>query len=78
LTSGYDYKSLTPIRGEDRVINKLKFTGKPSKIFDGLAAQLYTKLTTGTGVMYFNHDFALTPKTLAQNSKLNQFWNNVA
>jgi hypothetical protein len=60
------------------VINKLKFTGKSSKIFDGLAAQLYSKLTTGTGVTYFNHHWAVTPQTLLQNSKLNEFWNNVA
>jgi hypothetical protein len=60
------------------VTNKLKFTGKPSKIFDGLAAQLYTKLTTGTGVAYFNHHWAVIPQTLTQNPKLNQFWNSIA
>jgi hypothetical protein len=78
LTSGYDQKSLSPIRGEERVINKLKFTGKSSYIFDGLPAQLYTKLTTGTGVVYFNHVLGLTPQTLLQNKKLNEFWDNIA
>jgi hypothetical protein len=71
LTSGYDSKVLTAIRGEVAVLNKLKFTGKASYIFDGLAAQLYTKLTTGTGVTYFNHHWAVTPQTILQNSKLN-------
>jgi len=78
LTSGYDSKVLTAIRGEVAVINRLKFTGKASYVFDGLAARLSTKLTTGQGVAYFNHHWAVTPQTLAQNSKLNVFWNNVA
>jgi len=36
--------------------------------------RLITKLTTGQGIAYFNHHWAISRSTYDNNKKLNDFW----
>lgn len=77
LTSGYDIKSLSSVRGESGVVNTLKLFS-PSYLFDDMSAQLRYSLVSGTGLLFFNHVYAVLSNYTASNQKFKDFWNIVS
>lgn len=78
LTSGYDEKAISPVRGDTGIINPLDFTSNPSYLFDDVNADLRNKISRGQGLFYFNHKYAVTPSYFDNNRDLNGFWTVVA
>lgn len=74
LTSGYDSKWLSPVTGESGVVNKLALKN-PSYLYDDLSDDLKTLLSTGKGLVYFNHVWAVSLSYFQSNPKLTSFWN---
>jgi gamma-glutamyl-gamma-aminobutyrate hydrolase PuuD len=54
LTSGYDSKVLSSVRGESAVRNRIAIKS-PSYLFDDLSTTLKSNLQNGDGLLYFNH-----------------------
>ena len=59
LTSGYDSKVLSPVRGESGVRNTLNIQGK-TYLYDGISTELKYNLENGQGSTYFNHVYAVS------------------
>jgi gamma-glutamyl hydrolase len=77
LTSGYDSKWLTSVRGESAVKNRISIK-TPSYLFDDLSPTLKNSLENGVGIVYFNHVYAVTPSYYQTNQVLKSFWNIVS
>jgi gamma-glutamyl hydrolase len=74
LTNNFQ-SPLSAIRGQTAVLNTIKFpNADKGTLFSDMSAQLMTKLTTGQGITYFNHHWAITSETYANNKRLNDFW----
>lgn len=43
-----------------------------------MSDRLITKLTTGQGITYYNHHWAVLRSTFDNNNKLNSFWKIIA
>ena len=70
---------LSPVRGEQSIINTIKFiTGDKGYVFEGMSDKLITKLTTGQGVTYYNHEEAILMSTYNTTKKLSDFWKVIA
>ena len=69
LTSGYDKKVISPVRGEDAVINKISIKS-PSYLFDDLPTNIQNKLQNGQGIVYFHHSFGVLAATYQNTDKL--------
>jgi gamma-glutamyl hydrolase len=74
LTSGYDRSILSPVRGEDSIINTVSIR-TPSYLFDDLSANLKNKLQNGQGLLYYHHSYAVLATTYQNNERLRSFWN---
>ncbi len=73
LTSGFSETILQPIRGSEHMLNVLKFVER-SVLFDDLDANLKSKLTTGPGILYFNHEDGLPIANFRENKRMTDFW----
>lgn len=73
LTSGFDETILQPIRGSEHMLNVLKFE-ESSVLFDDLNANLRNKLTTGPGILYFNHEDGVKVSSYRNNRRMIDFW----
>jgi gamma-glutamyl hydrolase len=70
-----DYKNvLSPVRGETALLNTIKFTDTKGYLFETMPDRLIQKLTTGQGITYFNHHYAVLSSTYDNNRKLSDFW----
>lgn len=66
---------LSPVRGQHPIINTIKFTtGDKGYLFKDIPEKLITKLTTGQGMVYYNHFEAILSSTYDNNKKLKDFW----
>lgn len=77
LTSGYDSKVLSLVRGEKGVINTLSIK-EDGYLYSGLTPTLKYNLQNGQGVTYFNHAFAVSTSYYQSNPKFKSFWNIVS
>jgi len=56
-------------------LNTIKFVSTDKgTLFTDMPERLITKLTTGQGIAYFNHHWAISRSTYDNNKKLNDFW----
>lgn len=67
---------LTAVRGQTAVLNTIKFILATDKgaLFSDMPDKLIAKITTGQGITYFNHHWAVSTATYLNNKKLNDFW----
>jgi gamma-glutamyl hydrolase len=77
LTSGYDSKVLSAVRGEVALLNTLNIL-KSSYLLEDISTDLKNKLTKGQGITYFNHHYAVTTTYYQNNKNFNTFWNLIA
>ena len=74
LTNNY-VSPLSAVRGETAVMNTIKFpTTDRGTLFTDMPERLITKLSTGNGITYFNHHWAVLRSTYDSNTRLNSFW----
>ena len=73
LTSDYDPKCLTSVRGETAVKNTIKLTNT-SYLYDDLSDTLKYNLQNGQGILYFNHAVAVRTSYFYGSSSLRAFW----
>lgn len=74
LTNNY-VSPLSAVRGETAVLNTIKFpTSDRGTLFTDMPDRLITKVTSGNGIAYFNHHFAILRSTYDANTRLNSFW----
>lgn len=59
LTSGYDDNVITPVTGEGAIVNTLQFISRDSYILTNWTEENYQSATTGNGVLYYNHHWAV-------------------
>ena len=61
LTNNY-VSPLTAVRGQTAVINTIKFTTPTDKgaLFTDMPDRLLNKVTSGQGIAYFNHHWAVS------------------
>ena len=78
ITSGNtnNMSTLSPVRGEINVINTMKFVNSSDRgyIFGDLPERLIQKLTTGQGVMFYDHNWIVSMDTYNNNKNLSSFW----
>jgi gamma-glutamyl hydrolase len=77
LTSGNNnnMSTLSPVRGEVDVLNTMKFiSSDKGYVLGDMSDRLISKLTTGQGVMYYNHHWIVSMDTYNSNKNLNTFW----
>ncbi len=77
LTANYQ-NVLSPVRGQTAILNTIKFTDTRGYLFSTMSQQLITKLTTGQGITYYNHHYAVLRSTYDSNTRLSTFWKVVA
>lgn len=77
LTSGYDSKVLSSVRGESAVKNRLAIK-TPSYLFGDLSTTLKNNLENGNGIVYFNHVWAVSTSYYQTNEVFKAFWNIVS
>ena len=66
---------LTAVRGQTAVLNTIKFvTADKGTLFSDMSDKLISKVTTGQGIAYFNHHWAVSRDTYDNNKNLNGFW----
>lgn len=66
---------LTAVRGQTAVLNTIKFvTTDKGTLFTDMSDKLIAKVSTGQGIAYFNHHWAISRTTYDNNKKLNDFW----
>jgi gamma-glutamyl hydrolase len=73
LTSGFDSSVLQPITGSDHMINIIKIQ-ESSYLYDDLSSDLRTELTSGPGILYFNHEDGLKESSFRNSKNLTSFW----
>ena len=76
LTSNYNNSILTRVYGDEAIIHPINLLSE-SYIFATLVSGQKDKLTKGNGIMYFNHNWAVTIETFNDNINLKNFWNLV-
>lgn len=60
-------------------MNTIKFASSDKgTLFSDLSDKLISKLTTGQGITYFNHHWAISRATFDANKNLNSFWRLIA
>lgn len=74
LTSNYDDNILTRVHGDEAIIHPITLLSD-GYLFQTLYAPQRDKLTKGNGIMYFNHNWAVTLDTFNTNTYLKNFWN---
>ncbi len=77
LTSNYNSSILTRVHGDDAIIHPLNLISD-SYMFATLNSVQKDKLTKGNGIMYFNHNWAVSLDTYNTNLPLKGFWNLIA
>lgn len=77
LTSNYNDAILSRVHGDDAIILPITFTSE-GYIFSTLNPTQKEKITKGRGLMYFNHNWAVTMDTFNSNILLKNFWNLIA
>jgi hypothetical protein len=77
LTSGYDSKVLSPVRGESAVKNTIKIVGS-SYLYGDVTPNLKYELENGQGIVYFNHVWALSSSYFHGSTYLKDFWRLVS
>ena len=77
LTSGYDSKVLSPVRGEQAVINRISIKN-PGYLFSDIPASIKNSLENGVGIVYFNHVYAVSTSYPTTNEVFRNFWNIAA
>lgn len=73
LTSGYDSKVLSSVRGESGVRNTLLIK-QDGYLYSDLTPTLKYNLQNGQGVTYFNHVFAVSTAYYQSSQELKSFW----
>ena len=73
LTSGYDDKCLSGVRGETAVKNTIKITDQ-SYLYDNLSDNLKYNLQNGQGILYFNHNLAVKTDYFYNSPSMKAFW----
>jgi gamma-glutamyl hydrolase len=68
--------ALSRVRGEINVLNTMKFVNPADKgyILGDLPDKLLQKLTTGQGVMFYDHNWIVSMDTYNSNKNLSTFW----
>ena len=78
LTSNYDNSVLSRVHGDDAIVLPLDLTGKESYLMKTFTETQISNMTKGHGLMYYNHNWAVTVTTFNQNSRLKSFWDLIA
>lgn len=74
LTNNFS-SPLSAVRGETAVMNTIKFaSADKGTLFSDMSQKLTTKITSGQGIAYFNHHWAISRSTFDANKNLNSFW----
>jgi hypothetical protein len=78
VTSGNpnNMSTLSPVRGEINVLNTMKFVNNSDRgyVLGDLPERLIGKLTTGQGVMFYDHNWIVSMDTYNNNKNLSSFW----
>lgn len=77
LTSGYDSKILSSVRGEQAVINRISIKN-PGYLFSDIPTSVKNSLENGVGIVYFNHLYAVSSSYPTTNEVFRNFWNIAA
>jgi gamma-glutamyl hydrolase len=73
LTSRFDENIMQPIEGNQHTLNVLRFQ-EPSYVYDDLDPDMRQKLTTGPGILYFNHEMGLLESSYRNSKYMVDFW----
>lgn len=75
FTSGKNGSIFTRLQQpDDSQIHPLILTDEKTELYGELTNQQRELVSTEKGVLYFNHNFGLTPETYHNNEKLKKFW----
>lgn len=78
ITSGStnNMTALSRVRGEINVIRTMKFVNQSDRgyILGEMTPRQIEKLTTGEGVMFYDHNWIVSMDTYNNNKYLNSFW----
>ncbi len=77
LTGGYQ-NILTRVQGDDAIVMPINITAPSSYIFSAMTPYQIEKMTKGHGILYYNHNWAVTLNTFNTNQHLKSFWNMTA
>ena len=78
LTSGYDSGVLQRVTGESPTVNTLHFHSKNGYVLTNWTDSEYNAVTTGKGILYYHHSWAVYESYFNTHTKLNSFWNLLA
>jgi hypothetical protein len=70
--------TLTRVHSEDGSTRKLVLTVQNSTLFSDMPKSLLDDITTGEGVYYFHHNWAVLTSTFKNSIPLNNFWTLVS
>lgn len=77
LTGGYK-NPLTRVMGDSAIVMPINITAPHSYLFSAMTPTQINKMTKGGGVLYYNHNWAVTLHTFNNNQLLKNFWNVTA
>jgi gamma-glutamyl hydrolase len=77
LTSNYNDEVLSPVTGDEGIVLPLTFLNT-GYLFATLTSNQLTKVTQGNGLLYFNHQWAVSLDTFNSNINLKNFWNLIS
>ena len=77
LTGGY-VDTLTRVQGDGAIVLPINIKMPSSYIYSAMTPYQIEKMTKGGGILYYNHNWAVTVNTYNTNQKLKNFWNMVA
>lgn len=70
--------TLTHVHGEEGSTRNLTLTVKNSTLFGTMAKNLLDEVTTGDGLYYFHHNWAVLTSTFKASTPLSNFWTLVS
>lgn len=70
--------TMTHVNGQRGLRGNLTVTNKNSVLLKSLSAEEYTEATTGQGLLWFHHNWAITLDTYKATASINQFWKLVS
>jgi len=65
---------LTRVNGQRGLTDNLTIKSANSVLLKSINAQEYKEVTTGDGLLWFHHNWAVTLKTYQETSGINTFW----
>lgn len=77
LSSNHNDSILTRVHGDDAIILPITFVNE-GYLFATFNSNQIEKVTKGHGVLYFNHNWAVTLDTFNSNAPLKNFWNLIS